>query len=124
MSDLHVRHDTIGTTAVLRVRGVADIASAPALGVRAAELIRRREHDIVVDLTEVSFLDSTALSVLLNIARRASRAGLQSAVICPEGRSRTPIRIARLEDTLRVQSSEFEALRCVEELRRRARRAG
>jgi hypothetical protein len=30
-----------------------------------------------------------------------------------------PIRIARLEDTLRVKDREREALRCVEELRRR-----
>jgi anti-sigma B factor antagonist len=123
MSELVVELDTIGTTAVLRARGAADIASAPALGVRAAELIRRGDCDIVVDLTEVSFLDSTALSVLLNINRRATRARLGSAVICPDGHARTPIRIARLEETLRVRETEREALRCVEELRRQARAA-
>jgi anti-sigma B factor antagonist len=119
MTELSVRVDTIGTTTVLRVRGAADIATAPGLGVQAAELIRRAERDIVVDLSEATFLDSTALSVLLNINRRATRAGLASAVICPDGVARTPIRIARLEETLRVRDSETDALRCVEELRRR-----
>jgi len=113
--------DTIGTTAILRPVGVLDIASAPPLGIQAAELIRRGEQDVVVDLSAVAFLDSTALSVLLNITRRATRAGLGSAIVCPDGRSRLPITIARLEDTLRVRESEREALDCVEDLRRRAR---
>jgi anti-sigma B factor antagonist len=114
-----VHVDSIGTTTLLRPIGPLDVASAPALGIQAAELIRRAGCDIVVDLSEVTFLDSTALAVLLNIARRATRAGRASAVICPEGRARVPIRIARLEDTLRVKDREREALRCVEELRRR-----
>jgi anti-anti-sigma factor len=120
---LAVRTDTIGTTVVLRVAGAADIASAPALGVQVADLIRRSESDIVVDLSDTTFLDSTALSVLLNINRRATRAGLGSAVICPPGPARTPMRIARLEETLRVHDSETEALRCVAELRSRRSQA-
>jgi anti-sigma B factor antagonist len=120
VGEFSVRTDTIGTTALLRVSGAADLATAPGLGVQAAELIRRGEQDIVIDLTEVSLIDSTALSVLLNIHRRATRAGLASAVVCPNGHARTPIRIARLEETLRVYDSEAEALRCVEGLRRRA----
>jgi anti-sigma B factor antagonist len=120
MSDLSIRVDTIDTTTVLRVSGTLDIATAPGFGIRVAELIRRGENDIVVDLSDVTFLDSTGLSVLLNINRRATRARLGSAVICPDGRPRVPIRIARLEDTLRVRDTETEALRCVEELRRRA----
>jgi anti-sigma B factor antagonist len=119
VSPLAVQVDTIGTTTILRPFGVADIATAPSLGIQAADLIRRGDRDIVVDLSEVSFLDSTALSVLLNIARRATRAGLGSALICPDGRARLPIRIARLEETLRVRDTEREALRCVEELRAR-----
>jgi anti-sigma B factor antagonist len=118
---LTVHVDSIGTTTILRPVGTLDIASAPRLGIQAAELIRRGERDVVIDLCEVTFLDSTALSVLLNITRRATRAGVGSAVICPDGRARLPITIARLEDTLRVTDSEREALRCVEELR--ARRA-
>jgi anti-anti-sigma factor len=120
---LSVRTDTIGTTVVLRVAGAADIASAPALGVQVADLIRRSESDIVVDLSDTTFLDSTALSVLLNINRRATRAGLGSAVICPPGPARTPMRFARLEETLRVHDSETEALRCVAELRSRRSQA-
>jgi anti-sigma B factor antagonist len=120
---LAVRTDTIGTAVVLRVAGAADIASAPALGVQVADLIRRSESDIVIDLSDTTFLDSTALSVLLNINRRATRAGLGSAVICPPGPARTPMRIARLEETLRVHDSETEALRCVEELRSRRSQA-
>jgi anti-sigma B factor antagonist len=120
MSDLSIRVDTIDTTTVLRVSGTLDIATAPGFGIRVAELIRRGENDIVIDLSDVTFLDSTGLSVLLNINRRATRARLGSAVICPDGRPRVPIRIARLEDSLRVRDTETEALRCVEELRRRA----
>jgi anti-sigma B factor antagonist len=122
---LAVRTDTIGTAVVLRVAGAADIASAPALGVQVADLIRRSESDtdIVIDLSDTTFLDSTALSVLLNITRRATRAERGCALICPPGPARTPMRIARLEETLRVHDSETEALRCVAELRSRRSQA-
>jgi anti-sigma B factor antagonist len=120
---LSVRTDTIGTTVVLRVAGAADIASAPALGVQVADLIRRSDSDIVIDLSDTTFLDSTALSVLLNITRRATRAERGCALICPPGPARTPMRIARLEETLRVHDSETEALRCVAELRSRRSQA-
>lgn len=120
MPEFAVEIETVGTTTLLRVIGVADIATAPSLGIQAAEVIRRGESDIVVDLSAATFVDSTALAVLLNINRRATRARLVSAVICPPGRARVPITIARLEDALRVKDTEDEALRCVEELRRRA----
>jgi len=115
-----VQVDTVGTTTLFRVTGAADIVTAPSLGIQAADVIRRGVSDIVVDLSDATFIDSTALSVLLNINRRATGARLESAVICPPGRARVPITIARLEDTLCVKDTEAEALRCVEELRRRA----
>jgi anti-anti-sigma factor len=118
--------DAVGDARILRVSGDIDLATAPRLGVHAGELIRNDGCDVVVDLREATAIDSTAMGVLLNVCRRATRAGLGFAVICPDGPLRRPLEIARLLDTLRVQRTESDALRCVERVREagRARRDG
>jgi anti-sigma B factor antagonist len=118
--------DAVGDARILRVSGDIDLATAPGLGVQAGELIRNDRCDIVVDLREATAIDSTAMGVLLNVCRRATRAGLGFSVICPDGPLRRPLEIARLLDTLHVKPTESEALRCVERAREagRARRDG
>ena len=54
---------------IVRVRGEVDIASAPILWLEVEQAIARGDG-IVIDLSEVSFLDSTGLGVLVS-ARNA-----------------------------------------------------
>ncbi|WP_411284976.1 STAS domain-containing protein [Lapillicoccus sp.] len=50
---------------VVHVGGEIDVYTAPALRERLDEEIERGEHDLVVDLSEVTFMDSTGLGVLV-----------------------------------------------------------
>jgi anti-sigma B factor antagonist len=61
--------------AELRLDGELDLASAPELERRLAELERQRPDRLIVDLTALSFLDSTGLRVLLQAEARASERG-------------------------------------------------
>ena len=67
-----------GRTTV-RVRGELDLHTAPQLG----ELLRDAggARDLVVDLTEVELIDSTALGVLLAAARRRPDARLDVLLV-------------------------------------------
>ena len=58
-----------GTTTTLRVAGELDLFTAPELNA-ALEDVR---EDVVLDLAEVTFVDSTGLAVLI-AQRRATRA--------------------------------------------------
>lgn len=84
----------------LAVAGELDIASAPQLRAQLDHIVRREEGDVVVDLRELQFIDSTGLAVLLNAVRRLTRAGRRFELQCPPGPVRASIERARLGSTL------------------------
>ena len=58
-----------GSSVVIRVRGEVDTATAPQMGQAIdAQLVRRRR--IVLDLSEVEFMDLHGLAVLMRANRR------------------------------------------------------
>jgi anti-sigma B factor antagonist len=58
---------------VVRVTGELDLYTSPDLEEALASLVVDGATDVVVDLTEVPFLDSSGLAVLLTAARRLGR---------------------------------------------------
>jgi anti-sigma B factor antagonist len=74
-------------TVVLAVEGELDLASAPNLKWELAEALRAEPKRIVLDMSGVSFIDSTALGVLvgaqrnLEPGRRLSIAGARPDVL-------------------------------------------
>lgn len=64
-----------GGTPVLAVRGEVDVSTAPELRERLLALAERGQTVAVVDLSEVSFVDSTALGVLVSGVKRLRSGG-------------------------------------------------
>jgi anti-sigma B factor antagonist len=93
---------------VLAAAGELDILTVPAFSAKLNELVRRRARDIVVDLSEVRFVDSAGLQVLLSAQRRVTRHARRLVVICPAGPARRVIELARLVDVLGVVASFSE----------------
>ncbi len=70
----HVSLDDHGRVVVVHVRGEVDTATAPQMGeVVDAQLERRRR--VVLDLSEVEFIDLHGLAVLMRASRRARADG-------------------------------------------------
>jgi anti-sigma B factor antagonist len=65
---------------------------------------------VVVDLSNVTFMDSTGIGVLLNALRRlrSRKGGL--VLVCPTERILRPFQITGLVDHLRIFSSREQAL--------------
>src|SRR3978361_340462 len=63
-------HPIDGERHVLAVRGEIDLFTAPELKQVLAESIEAGRVRIIVDLTETTFLDSTALGVLIGAVKR------------------------------------------------------
>jgi anti-sigma B factor antagonist len=83
-------HPSEGDRHVLAVRGEIDLFTAPELKQILAESIESGRTRIVIDLTETTFLDSTALGVLIGAVKRLrSRDGALAIVNVDENISKT-----------------------------------
>jgi anti-sigma B factor antagonist len=60
-----------------------DIATAPALRDELNAAVARGVTRLVIDLTDASFIDSVALAVLVNTARKIRRRGRLAVVVVP-----------------------------------------
>jgi anti-sigma B factor antagonist len=86
------RSELAHDTSVVSVEGELDLASAPSLKWALADLQSAGSRHVVVDLSRVSFIDSTALGVLVG-AQRALDPGVRLAIACSE---ETVVRIFEL----------------------------
>jgi anti-sigma B factor antagonist len=87
---------------VLAVEGEIDIATAPRMIAAINEVLADIESPLVVDLSNVVFLDSTGLALLLNARGRVMRRGQGFAIACPGGPISRVFEIADMVERLRV----------------------
>jgi anti-sigma B factor antagonist len=73
--DFHIDEVAEGGVPVLAVTGEIDLSKAPDLRERIMHLASAGDDLAVVDLTEVTFLDSTALGVLVSGLKRMRSSG-------------------------------------------------
>ncbi|MFL5827618.1 MAG: STAS domain-containing protein [Thermoleophilaceae bacterium] len=66
-------------------RGEIDLFTAPELKESLARAVADSGRDVVLDLCEVAFIDSTGLSLLLNAQRRLIRQHRRFLIVCPDG---------------------------------------
>jgi anti-sigma B factor antagonist len=71
---MDVEVDRAPSRSVVRVRGEIDIASAPSL-MEALDPLVEAGAELVVDMSEVTFCDSSGLSVLVQCRERANGSG-------------------------------------------------
>ncbi len=90
--------------------GEIDALTAPALGRRILSLVEEGRKRLVVDLSEVPFMDSTGLGVLVNGLRQLGRRNGKLVVVCPTERIKRPFEITGLHHHLPIVKSREEAL--------------
>jgi anti-sigma B factor antagonist len=83
--DVSVSRPT-GEVPVVAVSGEVDVYSAPVLKERFGELLRDGASTLVVDLTAVSFLDSTGLGALVEARALTSEQGGTLPLVCTQDR--------------------------------------
>jgi anti-sigma B factor antagonist len=74
-----------GETLVFRLRGSLDLATAPTVRAALSEATEKGSQDLIVDLSQLEFLDSTGLGVLIGAHRRAAERGGSFRLIVREG---------------------------------------
>jgi anti-sigma B factor antagonist len=98
---------------VLAVRGEIDLFTAPELKQVLAESIEAGRIRIIVDLTETTFLDSTALGVLIGAVKRLrSRHGALAMVNVDENIAKT-FEITGLDQIFTIVATRDDAVEAV-----------
>ena len=95
-------------TMVVSVLGEVDVVTAPDF---AAELLRAVElgATVVVDLTETTFLDSSAIHALLGGSERSQASGGQVCVVCSNPSLKKVLEITRVDRVLDVYATLEQA---------------
>jgi anti-anti-sigma factor len=71
---------------VARLTGELDIAGAESTGRRIAEAVPSSARGVVVDMTDLEFIDSSGVSMLFTLARRVGSRRQELRVVAPAGR--------------------------------------
>lgn len=90
---------------VLEVGGELDLHTSPRLRSRIGELVASGATELIVDLTETTFVDSTALHVLLDARKRLGSEGGELIVLCPSPHVRRVFEVTGVDGLLRLCSS-------------------
>ena len=117
MKDVHVRSEIdvarIGEATVVALDGDADLENIHMLRHALGEVVAGDEGQLVVDLRNTSFIDSSGLSALLNAMRRLTRQGRKMAVVADTPDIVRPLEMTYLAQTLNLTPSLREALDAV-----------
>jgi anti-sigma B factor antagonist len=74
-----------GGTLVFKLRGSLDLATAPTVRAALTDAAEKSSRDLIVDLTQLEFLDSTGLGVLIGAHRRAAERNGSFRLIISDG---------------------------------------
>ncbi|MDO8106538.1 STAS domain-containing protein [Isoptericola sp. b441] len=108
--DVSVTSRQIGDRTVIEVTGEIDVYTAPALREEIASLVDAEHTSIVVDLTQVSFMDSTGLGVLVGALKKVRTLGGDLSLVINEEKILKVFRITALTQVFAIHPSLAEAL--------------
>jgi len=106
----NVEHDPVEGALLVTASGELDLAAAPRLATVLSIATQGAEPNVVLDLTTVDFIDSTALGAIMHASTEAEAVGKQMIVVALDGPVRRLLEITNLTGRFRVYPSRDEAL--------------
>ncbi len=108
---LEVAERNDGDAVVLAVRGIVDMAAAPALAKQVGVILRRRPPVMVVDLTEVNFLATAGMSIVMEAHRKSEELSVSCRVVADGPVTVRPMQLLGIDDLLDMYPTVDAALR-------------
>ena len=104
-----ISEDWIGRTAVISASGVLDMLTSPQLEARISAARDQKPTAIIVDLTDVEFLASAGMGVL--VAARDKASGNSGFAVVADGPATSrPLILVGLADAIGMRATLAEAL--------------
>jgi anti-anti-sigma factor len=106
VTELRVATAIVGEECILMLTGDIDMSCSEEIGdLGVGTLESHRIRRLVVDLSEVTFMDSTGLNALVRMNRAASAQGKLLSLRYPPERVRKTLSITALDTVLRIEAS-------------------
>lgn len=105
-----VWHDPAEGALLVCASGELDLAAAPRLATVLSMAAASAEPAVVLDLSDVDFIDSTALGAIMHASTEAEAAGKRMLVVAIDGPVRRLLEITNLTGRFRVYPSRDDAL--------------
>lgn len=109
MGFLEVSEEVEDSVCVLRVSGDVDFDVAPELKQRIVGHVEAGDRRLIIDLSEVGFIDSTAIGVLVAALKRLRDAGGTLMVVCDNEDVRSIFATVGLESVIPLHRSDRDA---------------
>ena len=108
--DLDVQASSIAGIRILTVRGALDLSTAPVLTAAIADSLHDPYTAIVVDLSELDFLASAGMTVLLEGHGAAGDVGKELGVVADGPGTSRPMKMMGVDQVVRVYADLDAAL--------------
>ena len=95
---------------MVEASGELDFYAGPEFGTCLTSAIASGAGRVVVDLTQVTFIDSSALGTLIGAARRSAEQTNELMIVCPPGNVARIIAISGLSRVFAIYATREEAL--------------
>jgi anti-sigma B factor antagonist len=95
---------------VIDLCGEVDLYTSSTFKTHVIDAVARGKRTIVVDLTDVTFIDSTALGVLMGAQRRLLPAGGRIAIVCKDRNIRKVFQVTGLDRVFGLYETRAAAL--------------
>lgn len=107
---IDIKSDHNGDALVFSLRGTLDVATSPSVRAALIEAAENGKHEIIVDLSQVEFLDSTGLGALIGAHRRALEKNGRVRLVCTDGPIQRLLNITGLMKSFAVYTTLEAAL--------------
>ena len=104
-----VTHQMVGRRIVLDVGGEIDLDSVAVLATAIESALADGAAELWIDLTQLRFMDSAGLHLLLETRSRVRDLNRRLAIVCPNGSVRRLFEIAGVEEDLPVYDDRASA---------------
>jgi anti-sigma B factor antagonist len=99
-----------GSAAIVELRGEVDMHHTPAVHKALLGVCEKKPPRLVIDMTEVSYLDSSGIGVLVEVFRRVNAYNGQFRLAGVGQRVRSVFEITRLDKFFKMYATTAEAL--------------
>jgi anti-sigma B factor antagonist len=109
--DLQISIRESGDVTILTLHGRATLgADSDLLSSYLKRLVADGTHKLLLNLANVTQLDSSGISAIIGTHVSVSRQGGSLKLLCPRGRVRAVLRVIRLPDIIPTYEDEAQAL--------------